>query len=75
MDQTLILYNFELNNLKVLLSCEETTMIMTHYHPYLHLFISVPLSGTDRNISRRPSTILINIKQQLWASVILLYIV
>jgi len=28
----LILYNFELNNLRVLLSCEEANRSMTHYH-------------------------------------------
>ena len=32
-DRALILYNFELKNLKVFLDCEETTRVMTRYHP------------------------------------------
>jgi len=31
--RALILYNFELNNLRILLDCEETTRDMAHYHP------------------------------------------
>ena len=31
--RALILYNFELNNLRVLLDCEETTRDIAHYHP------------------------------------------
>jgi len=27
-------YNFELNNLRSLLDCEEATKAMAHYHPY-----------------------------------------
>ena len=32
-NRVLILYNFELNNLKILLDCEETTRAIAHYHP------------------------------------------
>jgi hypothetical protein len=32
----LILYNFELKNLKTLLDCEDVTIAMTHYHLAMH---------------------------------------
>ena len=35
--RALILYNFELKNLRDLLGCEEATRAMAHYHPSPHL--------------------------------------
>ena len=43
--RALILYNFELKNLKAKLGCEVTTRAMAHYHPCLGaMFLSKVLS-------------------------------
>jgi len=34
-DRALLLFNFDLQNLKVKLDCEVTTRTMFHYHPYV----------------------------------------
>jgi len=53
--RALILYNFELNNLKALLGCEETARIMAHYHPYIQVKSNQSLlqrKGSGKEIRR-----------------------